>query len=143
MKIFESTEGPLKGHNVEPIYFDIELTKDKLFSYKLPSTHNTFIYLINGEIKPTSEKQISFIKKVKDYKTAIPKNIHEKVYFKYMKFFFDKNSKKKEIIEDKIWKNIETNSPGTMQYSQEMIDRLNTEYEPISKNDWYDDWKYN
>ena len=51
-----------------------------------------------------------------------------------MKFFFDKNSKKKEIIEDKIWKNIETNAPGTMQYSQEMIDRLNTEYEPISKS---------
>ena len=60
-----------------------------------------------------------------------------------MKFFFDKNSKKKEITEDKIWKNVETNAPGTMQYSQEMIDRLNTEYEPISKSDWYDDWKYN
>ena len=48
---FENAEGPVKGHNVEPIYFDIELTKDKLFSYKLPSTHNTFIYLINGEIE--------------------------------------------------------------------------------------------
>ena len=89
------------------------------------------------------DQYLGFIKKVKDYKTEIPKNIHEKVYFKYMKFFFDKNSKKKEIIEDKIWKNIETNAPGTMQYSQEMIDRLNTEYEPVSKSDWYDDWKYN
>ena len=48
---FGEAEGPVKGHNVEPIYFDIELTKDKLFSYKLPSTHNTFVYLINGEIK--------------------------------------------------------------------------------------------
>ena len=48
---FENAEGPVKGHNVEPIYFDIELNKDKLFSYKLPSTHNTFIYLINGEIE--------------------------------------------------------------------------------------------
>jgi redox-sensitive bicupin YhaK (pirin superfamily) len=48
---FENAEGPVKGHNVEPIYFDIELTKDKLFNYKLPSTHNTFIYLINGEIE--------------------------------------------------------------------------------------------
>ena len=69
-------------------------------------------------------------------------NIHEKVYFKYMKFFFDKNSKKNETQEDSIWKNIETNAPGTMQYSQEMIDRLNTEYEPVSKDEWYDDWKY-
>ena len=49
--IFENAEGPIKGHNVEPIYFDIELTKNKSFSYKLPSTHNTFIYLINGEIE--------------------------------------------------------------------------------------------
>merc|ERR1712070_1357798 len=48
---FENAEGPVKGHNVEPIYFDIELTKGRLFSYKLPSTHNTFIYLINGEIE--------------------------------------------------------------------------------------------
>ena len=48
---FENAEGPVKGHNVEPIYFDVELTKDKLFRYELPSTHNTFIYLINGEIE--------------------------------------------------------------------------------------------
>ena len=48
---FENAEGPVKGHNVEPIYFDIELKKDKEFSFKLPSTHNTFIYLIDGEIK--------------------------------------------------------------------------------------------
>ena len=48
---FENAEGPVKGHNVEPIYFDVELKKDKEFKFKLPSTHNTFIYLINGEIK--------------------------------------------------------------------------------------------
>ena len=48
---FENTEGPLKGHNVEPIYFDIELEKEKEFNFQLPSTHNSFIYLINGEIK--------------------------------------------------------------------------------------------
>ena len=48
---FENAEGPIKGHNVEPIYFDVELNKDKEFNFKLPSTHNTFIYLINGEIE--------------------------------------------------------------------------------------------
>jgi len=48
---FENAEGPLKGHNVEPIYFDIELEKDKEFNFQLPSTHNSFIYLIDGEIK--------------------------------------------------------------------------------------------
>ena len=48
---FKNAEGPVKGHNVEPIYFDIELKKDKDFKFELPSTHNSFIYLIDGEIK--------------------------------------------------------------------------------------------
>jgi len=48
---FENAEGPVKKHNVEPIYFDVDLEKDKEFNFQLPSTHNSFIYLINGEIK--------------------------------------------------------------------------------------------
>ena len=48
---FGEVEGPVKGHNVEPIYFDIELEKDKIFNFDLPSTHNSFIYLIEGKIK--------------------------------------------------------------------------------------------
>jgi len=48
---FENAEGPVIGHNVEPVYFDIELKKDKDFNYKLPTTHNSFLYLIDGEIK--------------------------------------------------------------------------------------------
>ncbi len=48
---FEKAEGPVKGHNIEPIYFDVELIKDKEFNFKLLSTHNSFIYLINGEIE--------------------------------------------------------------------------------------------
>ena len=48
---FEKAEGPIRGHNVEPIYFDIELKKGKGFTYEIPSSHNSFIYLIEGEIK--------------------------------------------------------------------------------------------
>ncbi len=48
---FGDVEGPVKGHNVNPIYFDVELKKDKKFNFILPSSHNSFIYLINGEIK--------------------------------------------------------------------------------------------
>ena len=48
---FGEAEGPIKGHNVDPIYFDVELEKDKEFYFELPSTHNSFIYLIKGEIK--------------------------------------------------------------------------------------------
>jgi redox-sensitive bicupin YhaK (pirin superfamily) len=53
---FEKAEGPVKGHNVEPVYFDVELNKDKNFNYLLPSTHNSFIYLIDGEIKIGEQK---------------------------------------------------------------------------------------
>ena len=48
---FEKAEGTVKKHNIEPIYFDIEIKKDKEFTFNLPSTHNSFIYLIDGEIK--------------------------------------------------------------------------------------------
>ena len=57
---FEDKEGPVKGHNVEPIYFDIELKEGKKINLEVPETHNSFIYLLNGELK-------------------IGKKIHEKV----------------------------------------------------------------
>ena len=48
---FKNTEGPIKGHNVEPIYFDIELNKNKELNTNLPFTHNSFVYVVEGEIK--------------------------------------------------------------------------------------------
>ena len=48
---FKNLEGPIMGHNLDPIYFDIELKKGKKFDFEIPSTHNSFIYLIEGEIK--------------------------------------------------------------------------------------------
>ena len=59
---FDKSEGPVKGHNIEPIYFDIELEKDKEFNFHLPSTHNSFVYLIEGEVKIGDKNH----KKVKD-----------------------------------------------------------------------------
>ena len=53
---FENAEGTVKKHNVEPIYFDVELTKNKNFNFKLPKTHNSFIYLVDGEIKIGEKK---------------------------------------------------------------------------------------
>ena len=48
---FEKADGPVKGHNIDPIYFDVELNKNKEFNFFMPSNHNSFIYLVNGEIK--------------------------------------------------------------------------------------------
>tara|TARA_Y100000590_G_scaffold315807_1_gene357161 strand:- start:13907 stop:14746 length:840 start_codon:yes stop_codon:yes gene_type:complete len=48
---FKKAEGQIKKHNIEPIYFDVELEKDKIFDHELPTKHNSFIYLIEGDIK--------------------------------------------------------------------------------------------
>ena len=48
---YKKTEGPEKNHNVEPIYFHIVLNEGKEFSYEVPEGHNSFIYLLKGELK--------------------------------------------------------------------------------------------
>ena len=53
---YKNTEGPIKKHNLKPIYLDIELKKDKEFIFELPLTHNSFIYLIDGEIEVGKKK---------------------------------------------------------------------------------------
>ncbi len=70
---FENTEGPIKGHNIKPIYFDIELKKDKNFSFKLPASHNSFIYLIDGEIKIGNQTH----EKVKDSTLILLKKVEK------------------------------------------------------------------
>ena len=53
---FKNYEGPIKGHNVEPIYFDIELREENEFKFDLPLNHNSFIYLVEGNIKIGEDK---------------------------------------------------------------------------------------
>ena len=48
---FKNIEGPEKNHNVEPIYFHIVLKNEKEFSCEVPEGHNSFIYLLKGQIK--------------------------------------------------------------------------------------------
>ena len=48
---FKDIEGPEKNHNVEPIYFHIVLKNEKKFSCEVPEGHNSFIYLLKGQIK--------------------------------------------------------------------------------------------
>ena len=53
---FKNAKGPIKKHNIEPIYFDIELKKNKIFNLQIPSSHNTFVYLIDGEVEIGTKK---------------------------------------------------------------------------------------
>ena len=48
---YQNAEGPEKNHNVEPIYFHIVLNEEKEFSCDVPAGHNSFIYLLKGELK--------------------------------------------------------------------------------------------
>ena len=38
------------------IYIDVELEKDKIFNFNIPSSHNAFVYLVTGEIKIGNNK---------------------------------------------------------------------------------------
>ena len=53
---FKNQEGPEKNHNVEPIYLHVVQEKNKDFEIALPEGHNSFIYLLNGELKIGSLK---------------------------------------------------------------------------------------
>ena len=59
---FKNSKGFFEQHNIEPIYFDINLNENKKFNFNLPSTHNSFIYLVKGEIKIGNQ----FHEKIKD-----------------------------------------------------------------------------
>ena len=48
---YQKAEGPEKNHNVEPIYFHIVLNESKEFNHEVPTGHNSFIYILKGELK--------------------------------------------------------------------------------------------
>ena len=48
---FEKAVGPQTNHNVHPIYFHIILNKEKEFKCEVPEGHNSFVYLLKGELK--------------------------------------------------------------------------------------------
>ena len=111
---------------------------------KLKKHFTFYVGLVNSEITPKNAKHKQFIETIKNWETTKPKNVHEEIYLNYMKFYMKKNldNKDKKKIQDPVWKNVPQNIPGAMQYSQEMIDKINTEYEGESWEDWFDDWKY-
>ena len=53
---YEKAEGAEKNHNVEPIYFHIILNEKKEFNHVIPDGHNSFIYLLRGELEIGKKK---------------------------------------------------------------------------------------
>ncbi len=78
---FKDVEGPVSKHNVEPIYFDVELKEGKEFNFELSSTHNSFIYLVEGSIKigdqahePIQNSKLIILNKEKNLEVHALKN---------------------------------------------------------------------
>ncbi len=112
---FENAEGPVKGHNVEPIYFDVELKKDKEFNFDIPETHNTFIYLVNGEIKIGSKNH----DKIKDSTLILLDN------GKKLKVKASLNSKFLLISGKPLNEEIARGGPFVMNTKKEILDAVN------------------
>ena len=53
---FEKAEGPQKNHNVDPTYFHVIINEGKVFTCNIPAGHNSFIYLLKGELKIGEEE---------------------------------------------------------------------------------------
>ncbi|MDP7196078.1 MAG: pirin family protein [SAR202 cluster bacterium] len=53
---YNGQKGPISGLSVEPLYLDVELNKDSNFEIKLLKIHNSFIYLIEGQIEIGDKK---------------------------------------------------------------------------------------
>jgi redox-sensitive bicupin YhaK (pirin superfamily) len=53
---FEKAEGPEKNHNVDPIYFHVILEDGKEFKCDVPGGHNSFVYLLAGDLSIGANK---------------------------------------------------------------------------------------
>ena len=53
---FEKVEVPEKGHNVDPIYFHVILEEGKKFKCNVPNKHNSFVYLLAGNLSIGKKK---------------------------------------------------------------------------------------
>ncbi len=78
---YKEAEGPEKNHNVEPTYFHIILNKKKQFRYQVPNYHNSFIYLLKGDLKvgnnkhkKTDNSQLILLEKGNDLSVVANKN---------------------------------------------------------------------
>ena len=78
---YESVEGPEKNHNVEPIYFHVILKEGKEFKCEVPSGHNSFVYILKGDLKigkknheKASDSNLILLERGSDLKIKAEKN---------------------------------------------------------------------
>ena len=99
-----------------------------------------YVGLVNGYIEPKDSVHQDFIKKIKNWKTSVPKNIHEEIYINYIKYNSNKNlqiSNNKDLIPEWMLP-----PPGSRQYPTHFLEKLEEEFEEQTWDDWFADWKY-
>ncbi len=47
--------GPIQGLSTAPVYFDVELAANGVFEHDLPSAHNAFLYVYEGDVQVGAE----------------------------------------------------------------------------------------
>lgn len=52
-------QGPIFGLSTDPIFFDIRLSKDEIFTHTIPSGHNCFIYIYEGQLSVGGSDQMA------------------------------------------------------------------------------------
>ncbi|NDI26934.1 MAG: pirin family protein [Burkholderiaceae bacterium] len=50
-------QGPIHGLSTEPLFFDIHLSSDEVFSHPVPSSHHSFIYVYEGDLSIGDQAQ--------------------------------------------------------------------------------------
>lgn len=53
------TKGPIYGLSTEPLFFDIHLSNHEVFTHPIPTTHNSFIYVFEGDLLVGGSSQIA------------------------------------------------------------------------------------
>jgi len=52
------TQGVINNSSVMPTYLDVKLSSNASFEQSLPSSHNAFVYVVNGELKVGTEGSV-------------------------------------------------------------------------------------
>ena len=112
---FKDIEGPEKNHNIEPIYFHIVLKNEKEFSCEVPGGHNSFIYLLKGQIKVGNNDH----EKTKDSNLVLLKQ------GKNLKIKAEKESEFLFIAGKPIGEPIARGGPFVMNTKTEIIEAIN------------------
>ena len=112
---FENAEGPIKKHNVEPIFFDVELKQNKQFSFSIPKSHNSFVYLVDGRIKIGNLSHDN----IEGSKLVLLTNGNN------LKVFAETNAKFLLIAGEPIGESIARGGPFVMNTKSEIIQAIN------------------